>query len=258
MGLLDDAIREHLELKRLRGADPDELARQEDEALGDPRNAEVAVGTRRSSPEFAEPPAEEPLDVPEFAAAPADEPAPPVEEEPPSRPRRSSRSPRPRRRRRPPRATTPPGWRTSPSSPPPRSRRPRSSRSPRPSRPTRSRTPTCSRRRRTSSRRRRSTTGSGSSRSRRATSTSTTDAGRLTEAGAVRLHLRPRRAERVLQSRRTPRNGGGRPARLASPRPHAGPRRRGPDLPRWARAVPAPLSGGDPLHTALREISLAG
>ena len=44
MGLLDDAIREHLELKRLRGADPDELARQEDEALGDPRNAEVAVG----------------------------------------------------------------------------------------------------------------------------------------------------------------------------------------------------------------------
>ena len=33
MGLLDDAIREHLELKRLRGADPEEVARQEDEAL---------------------------------------------------------------------------------------------------------------------------------------------------------------------------------------------------------------------------------
>jgi hypothetical protein len=34
MGLLDDAIREHLEIKRLRGADPDELAREEQEALG--------------------------------------------------------------------------------------------------------------------------------------------------------------------------------------------------------------------------------
>lgn len=34
MGLLDDAIREHLELKRLRGADPGEVARQEREALG--------------------------------------------------------------------------------------------------------------------------------------------------------------------------------------------------------------------------------
>jgi hypothetical protein len=34
MGLLDDAIREHLELKRLRGADPQEVARQEREALG--------------------------------------------------------------------------------------------------------------------------------------------------------------------------------------------------------------------------------
>jgi hypothetical protein len=42
MGLLDDAIREHLELKRRRGADPDEIARQEDEALGDPRSGEFA------------------------------------------------------------------------------------------------------------------------------------------------------------------------------------------------------------------------
>src|SRR5271165_1149858 len=33
MGLLDDAIREHLELKRLRGADPVEVAREEHEAL---------------------------------------------------------------------------------------------------------------------------------------------------------------------------------------------------------------------------------
>ena len=36
MGMLDDAIREHLELKRRHGADPQEVARQEDEALGPP------------------------------------------------------------------------------------------------------------------------------------------------------------------------------------------------------------------------------
>jgi hypothetical protein len=34
MGLLDDAIREHMELKRLRGADPSEVARQEQDVLG--------------------------------------------------------------------------------------------------------------------------------------------------------------------------------------------------------------------------------
>src|SRR5579884_3117140 len=34
MGLLDDAIREHLELKRRRGADPNEIERLEQEALG--------------------------------------------------------------------------------------------------------------------------------------------------------------------------------------------------------------------------------
>ncbi len=55
MGLLDDAIREHLELKRRRGADPSEVARQEHEALGparrtappgedDAAGAEVAEG----------------------------------------------------------------------------------------------------------------------------------------------------------------------------------------------------------------------
>src|ERR1700733_7761046 len=33
MGDLDDAIREHLELKRRRGADPAEVAREEEEAL---------------------------------------------------------------------------------------------------------------------------------------------------------------------------------------------------------------------------------
>jgi hypothetical protein len=34
MGLLDDAIREHMELKRQRGADPGEVARMERDVLG--------------------------------------------------------------------------------------------------------------------------------------------------------------------------------------------------------------------------------
>ncbi len=44
MGLLDDAIREHLELKRRRGADPGEVAREQREALdetGDPASADA-------------------------------------------------------------------------------------------------------------------------------------------------------------------------------------------------------------------------
>jgi hypothetical protein len=40
MGLLDDAIREHLELKRLRGADPSKVAREEQEALTPARASE--------------------------------------------------------------------------------------------------------------------------------------------------------------------------------------------------------------------------
>ena len=43
MGLLDDAIREHLELKRIRGADPSEVIRQEREALGAQPRQETAV-----------------------------------------------------------------------------------------------------------------------------------------------------------------------------------------------------------------------
>jgi hypothetical protein len=42
MGLLDDAIREHLELKRRHGADPGEVERQEREALGSARGGEFA------------------------------------------------------------------------------------------------------------------------------------------------------------------------------------------------------------------------
>ncbi|HEY5344599.1 MAG TPA: hypothetical protein VIJ66_13190 [Solirubrobacteraceae bacterium] len=50
MGLLDDAIREHMELKRLRGADPGEVALQERDALGpvvrerDPEEPELEDG----------------------------------------------------------------------------------------------------------------------------------------------------------------------------------------------------------------------
>jgi hypothetical protein len=46
MGLLDDAIREHLELKRRRGADPGEVAREQREALEPvPRDARSAAGS---------------------------------------------------------------------------------------------------------------------------------------------------------------------------------------------------------------------
>src|SRR5919112_6587012 len=41
MGILDDAIREHLELKRSHGVPEDELQRQEEEALG-PARRDVA------------------------------------------------------------------------------------------------------------------------------------------------------------------------------------------------------------------------
>ena len=40
MGILDDAIREHLELKRRRCADPTEIDRLEREALGPVRRAQ--------------------------------------------------------------------------------------------------------------------------------------------------------------------------------------------------------------------------
>jgi hypothetical protein len=42
MGLLDDAIREHLELKRLRGADPELVSHEESEVFGPVRGRESA------------------------------------------------------------------------------------------------------------------------------------------------------------------------------------------------------------------------
>jgi hypothetical protein len=48
MGLLDDAIREHLELKRLRGANPSEVIHEEREAFGPVLQGEDAVATGAS------------------------------------------------------------------------------------------------------------------------------------------------------------------------------------------------------------------
>ena len=44
MGLLDEAIREHLELKRRRGADPSAIAREEREALAEEGHEEAPGG----------------------------------------------------------------------------------------------------------------------------------------------------------------------------------------------------------------------
>jgi hypothetical protein len=62
MGLLDDAIREHLELKRRRGADAGEVSREESEALGPVRRAPDGSPDLASipAPPTAEPPGEHP------------------------------------------------------------------------------------------------------------------------------------------------------------------------------------------------------
>jgi hypothetical protein len=52
MGLLDDAIREHLELKRKHGADPEDVARQEQEALGPGKRNEFAQAEPEPEPEL--------------------------------------------------------------------------------------------------------------------------------------------------------------------------------------------------------------
>ena len=93
MGLLDDAIREHLDLKRKHGAGDDELRRQETEALGPARrdfnaeaeNAEPAAAPAEAAPAAAPEPAEpagwlddEPGGAPFDAAAEAPAPAPPA------------------------------------------------------------------------------------------------------------------------------------------------------------------------------------
>src|SRR4051794_41493300 len=101
MGLLDDAIREHLELKRRHGAPDDELERAEQEALA-PARRDTSAGAglppveevpgaevEASVPPPPPPPAEEdetapppPVDDPVFADEYAAEPAPADFDEP--------------------------------------------------------------------------------------------------------------------------------------------------------------------------------
>jgi hypothetical protein len=84
MGLLDDAIREHLELKRRHGASEDEVERKAAEAFGPVRRE------RAEAPPAAD---ESPVEAPLHEVAPADDPyadvppepippAPPLEEPP--------------------------------------------------------------------------------------------------------------------------------------------------------------------------------
>jgi hypothetical protein len=100
MGVLDDAIREHLELKRRHGATDDEIARKEAEALGPARRGPVPEGepaAAASGEAAAEPPAEpaepaaplaetEPVPADEVSPAPGVEPTidVPAEAEPPA------------------------------------------------------------------------------------------------------------------------------------------------------------------------------
>jgi hypothetical protein len=82
MGLLDDAIKEHLELKRKHGAAEEELRRQETEALGPARrdfNAEGAAQPVEPAAEPGDPATAEPEPVAEPAGWLDDEPAAPFE-----------------------------------------------------------------------------------------------------------------------------------------------------------------------------------
>src|SRR3954462_5720684 len=77
MGLLDDAIREHLELKRKHGADPEDVARQEQEALGPGQRNEFAQPAAEAEP--APDPEDEPAAI---AASELPEGEPGIPEEP--------------------------------------------------------------------------------------------------------------------------------------------------------------------------------
>jgi hypothetical protein len=99
MGLLDDAIREHLELKRRHGADPDEVTRQEREALGAPVRGEFAKPGGEKRPSAEEPDedlADERDDVAVAGIPEFDEPPEmPGEPEPEPAERRAGREPEP-------------------------------------------------------------------------------------------------------------------------------------------------------------------
>ena len=239
MGLLDDAIKEHLELKRKRGADAEEVARLEQEALGPPQRGEFAGATAPAEP--AEPDAEV-ADAPparrgrraRARAEPAPEPAEP-QPEPEPEPRAGARAePAPA-----------PAWLEDEPEP---MEEPEEVPEGEPvilDQPTveyaapaeAPRATTCSRRPRTSCRRRRSTTGCGSSRSRRATSTSTDSRAPLHPAGRLHRPAAGRQRARGRPRRRRPLRRGH--ARLRARdaavgdlvRPVARPRRRARRLP---------------------------
>ncbi len=87
MGLLDEAIKQHLELKRARGADPSEIARQEHEALDPPgyeTEPDPDATVAHELPIAAEPePARAPAPVAEQPAPTAYEPPPEAPAPPP-------------------------------------------------------------------------------------------------------------------------------------------------------------------------------
>jgi hypothetical protein len=67
MSILDDAIREHLELKRAHGADDSELKKLEDEAFGPPQRPDEIDPFAEAPTEFLTAPGETAADVPEIA-----------------------------------------------------------------------------------------------------------------------------------------------------------------------------------------------
>jgi hypothetical protein len=87
MGLLDDAIREHLELKRKHGANPEDVARQEQEALGPGQRNEFAQPEQPEQPVVPEPEPQEEEPPAAVAAGSVDElpeGEPGIPEEPPA------------------------------------------------------------------------------------------------------------------------------------------------------------------------------
>ena len=67
MSILDDAIREHLELKRAHGADDEEVKRLEDEAFGPPQRPDEIDPFAEAPTEFLTSPEETAAAAPEIA-----------------------------------------------------------------------------------------------------------------------------------------------------------------------------------------------
>src|ERR1700761_5665331 len=68
MSILDDAIREHLELKRAHGADEGEVQKLEDEAFGPPQRPDEIDPFAEAPTEFLTAPGEDAADGPAFFA----------------------------------------------------------------------------------------------------------------------------------------------------------------------------------------------